>query len=108
LGSERKPRRDRIRWGFRFFYEIRISALTVRFEITLNTLIAELAQAANWLAEQACLFYPESNFSRSFETFGGGECRASLSALSALLRITLHVKLPITPARKFKAQLGSG
>jgi len=31
---------------------------------------AELAQAANWLAEQACFFYPESNFSRSFETFG--------------------------------------
>ena len=25
---------------------------------------AELAQAANWLAEQACFFYPESNFSR--------------------------------------------
>jgi hypothetical protein len=28
------------------------------------------AKAANWLAEQACLLYPESNFSRSFETFG--------------------------------------
>jgi hypothetical protein len=50
-------------------WEVKLGDTVQGFKVEKTFANAELDKAAQWLAEQACVHYPESNFARRFTGF---------------------------------------
>jgi hypothetical protein len=65
-------------------WEVKLGDTVQGFKVKQTFANAELDKAARWLAEQASLHYPESDFARRFRDFKKRSSRSSKPRLGSL------------------------